>query len=192
MSIKKLLRIMSFKIGDKIAVTDETIRGEITAIHGNDISILTDDGFVLKYFKSELVKIEVEQSELFKKATVFYSSNHKVDYKKGERKVKTRKNKDFIPPMEVDLHIGKLTKTTRGMDNYDMLSLQVETAKYKLEFAIQNRIPRVIFIHGVGSGVLKQELDYLFGRYNVRVSEGNYQKYGTGATEVYLLQNIRE
>lgn len=182
---------MNFKIGDKVAVTDEAIRGEITAIDTVDVSIMTEDGFVLKFRKNELVKIDIEQSELFKKATVFYSSSHKVDYIKGEKQVKVRNKKNKIPPMEVDLHIDKLTKSTRKMDNYDMLSLQVDTAKYKLEFAIKNRIPRVVFIHGIGAGVLKQELDYLFGRYNVRVSEGDYQKYGMGATEIYIIQNSK-
>ena len=77
------------------------------------------------------------------------------------------------------------------MDSYDKLTMQVDTAKYKLEFAIRNRIPRIVFIHGVGEGVLKEELNYLFNRYNVSVSEASYQKYGMGATEVYILQNSK-
>jgi dsDNA-specific endonuclease/ATPase MutS2 len=74
------------------------------------------------------------------------------------------------------------------MDNYDMLSLQMDTAKHKIEFAIRNRIPRIVFIHGVGEGVLKQELNYLFNNYNVSIQEASYQKYGLGATEVYINQ----
>ena len=52
--------------------------------------------------------------------------------------------------MEVDLHINQLVKSTRGMQNHEMLNLQLETAKRRLEFAIQNRIQRIVFIHGVG------------------------------------------
>ena len=74
------------------------------------------------------------------------------------------------------------------MDNFDILSYQIDTAKHKLEFAIKNRLPRIVFIHGVGEGVLKQELNYLFGRYPVIISEASYQKYGLGATEVYIIQ----
>jgi hypothetical protein len=49
----------------------------------------------------------------------------------------------------------------------------------------------VVFIHGVGEGILKIELDYLFGRYNnVKFYDANYQKYGLGATEVYIYQNV--
>ena len=93
-----------------------------------------------------------------------------------------------MPPMEVDLHIQHLVKSTKGMQNYDMLTLQLDTAKYKLEFAIRKRIPRIVFIHGVGEGVLQKELEYLFAKYPVRITEASYQKYGLGATEVYILQ----
>ena len=76
------------------------------------------------------------------------------------------------------------------MANHDMLTLQLDTAKRQLEFAIRKRIQKVVFIHGVGEGVLKIELDYLFGRYgNVKFYDADYQKYGLGATEVYIYQN---
>jgi CTP:phosphocholine cytidylyltransferase-like protein len=76
------------------------------------------------------------------------------------------------------------------MENHEILSLQLDTAKRQLEFAMQKRIQRIVFIHGVGEGVLKIELEYLFKRYeNLKFYEANYQKYGLGATEVYLFQN---
>jgi dsDNA-specific endonuclease/ATPase MutS2 len=70
--------------------------------------------------------------------------------------------------------------------------LQSETAKRHIEFAIRNRIPKIVFIHGVGEGILKAELDFLLGRYdNIAFQDGNYQKYGLGATEVYIKQNSK-
>jgi dsDNA-specific endonuclease/ATPase MutS2 len=47
----------------------------------------------------------------------------------------------------------------------------------------------MVFIHGKGEGVLKLELEYLLKRYNVKFYDANYQKYGLGATEVYIYQN---
>ena len=92
--------------------------------------------------------------------------------------------------MEVDLHIHQLVPSSKGMSNYDMLNIQMETAKRQLEFAIRKRIQKVVFIHGVGAGVLKEELNYLFKRYeNVKYYDADYQKYGLGATEVYIYQN---
>ena len=92
--------------------------------------------------------------------------------------------------MEVDLQIGQLVKSTRGMNNFDMLNLQLDAAKRQLEFAMRNRIQKVVFIHGVGDGVLKEELNYLFKRYdNLKFYDAEYKKYGLGATEVYIFQN---
>ena len=48
--------------------------------------------------------------------------------------------------MEVDLHIQQLTKSAKGMTNFDMLNLQLDTAKRQLEFAIQKRIQKVVFM----------------------------------------------
>jgi dsDNA-specific endonuclease/ATPase MutS2 len=76
------------------------------------------------------------------------------------------------------------------MNNFDILNIQTETAKRHIEFAIRNRIPKIVFIHGVGEGVLKAELDFMLKRYeNISFQDANYQKYGMGATEVYFKQN---
>jgi hypothetical protein len=76
------------------------------------------------------------------------------------------------------------------MASHEMLNLQLDTAKRQLEFAIKKHIQRIVFIHGVGEGVLKLELEYLFKRYdNLKFYDANYQKYGVGATEVYIFQN---
>jgi hypothetical protein len=111
----------------------------------------------------------------------------------GKRKnVPAVKSKERIAPkMEVDLHIHQLIPSDRGLSNFDKLNIQLETAKRQLDFAISKKIQKVIFIHGVGEGVLKEELYFLFGRYeNLKFYDADYQKYGFGATEVYIYQNI--
>lgn len=176
-----------FQIGDAVETLDDIITGSIIAVQGKEITIETDDGFQMTFNASELVKISGEISV----------SNYEVAQIKSEkeipkkRKTQTSKPKERnAPKMEVDLHIHQLTKSFRGMSSYDMLNLQMETAKRQLEFAMRKRIPKVVFIHGVGEGVLKEELKYLFGRYdNVKYYDADYQKYGLGATEVYILQN---
>ena len=105
-----------------------------------------------------------------------------------EKKGKKSKKDDVV--LEVDLHIEKLVKSFKHMNNFDILNIQVDTARSQLEFAIKNRIPKIVFIHGMGEGVLKSELDYLFGRYpEISFQDANYRKYGLGATEVYIKQN---
>lgn len=76
------------------------------------------------------------------------------------------------------------------MSNFDIVNLQLDTAKRQLEFAIQKRIQKIVFIHGVGEGILKEELGYLFRKYEgIDWYDADYQKYGMGATEVYIRQS---
>ena len=178
-----------YTIGDKVAVLDDTVQGIVHAIHADEITIKTKDDFLLKYSKSDLVIMKTEQKELSK--FINMTANDLLEKEQSsvkKKSVKTQK-KRLQPPMEVDLHIHHLTKSNKRMDNYEMLTLQLETAKRQLEFAIKKRIQRVVFIHGIGKGVLKAELEFLFARYPVEIQQASFQKYGFGATEVYIFQN---
>ncbi|MFK5957718.1 MAG: DNA mismatch repair protein MutS [Lutibacter sp.] len=186
---------MNFKIGDNVAVLDDVLKGKVIEVYTNKIVIETTDGFSFDFSPKELVVIRENQKELSKFSDISNENllekiNHTTP-KKNVPKFKTAHKNDKLPPMEVDLHIGQLTSSSKGMDNYDMLNLQISEAKYKLEFAIKNRIPKVVFIHGKGEGVLKLELEYLFKNYNVKWYEASFKKYGLGATEVYIYQNAK-
>ena len=182
---------MDFKIGDKVDALDEDLSGVITNIIGNRISIETNDGFEIEFSQKELVKVgdgTSLSSNIFSKTSLDEAVSQKEIKKRVTIKKKTKER--FQPTMEVDLHIHQLTNSFKGMANHEMLSLQLDTAKRQLEFAIRKRIQRIVFIHGVGEGVLKLELEYLFKRYdNLKFYDANYQKYGVGATEVYVFQN---
>lgn len=92
--------------------------------------------------------------------------------------------------MVIDLHIDKLVKSTKGMNSYDMLTKQLDTAKYHLEMALRKRIQKVVLIHGVGEGVLRADLESLVRRYDhLRYYDADYRQYGQGALEVYIPQN---
>lgn len=184
---------MSFKIGDIVTVLDEDLSGVVKKVSINEIIIETTDGFDLSFSPKELMKLP-EASTLNKEAFSKISPKdiivEKESFKK-KRSVGIKPKERKQPAMEVDLHIHQLTSSTKGMTNHDMLTLQLDTAKRQLEFAIRKKIQRVVFIHGVGDGVLKLELQYLFGRYdNVKYYDANLQKYGLGATEVYIYQNV--
>src|SRR5690606_59183 len=183
---------MKLKPGDRVSVLDDVISGIVIAVHGANITVETDEGFALDFDAKDLVK-ESKQADLFQhiaSADIHAAKSEKTTAKKKITLIKQKPKE--IPAMEVDLHIHQLTTNFKRMSNYDMLTLQLDTARRQLEFAIQKRIQRVIFIHGVGEGVLKTELEYLFGRYdNIKFYDANYQKYGVGATEVYIFQNTK-
>jgi hypothetical protein len=182
-----------FNKGDAVSVLDEAINGVVISTKGQEVTIETEDGFVMTFFVNELIKVNnssnlmdsirrINVDEIIKEKTI----------PKPRSFVKERKDKHEVSVPEFDLHIEKLVPNKRGMSNYDILTLQSETAKRHIEFAIKNRIPKIVFIHGVGEGVLKAELDFLLGRYdNIDFKEANYQKYGQGATEVFIKQSSR-
>ncbi|NND52568.1 MAG: DNA mismatch repair protein MutS [Flavobacteriaceae bacterium] len=176
---------MKFKIGDNVAVLDDDFSGVVVDISGDEIVIQTDDGFQLNYRPEQLIRMG--GSELILDKSQIDPSKDAVQKKKNYQ-VKV-KGKTSQPIYEVDLHIEKLLPSTKGMDNNDILTHQLDTARRQLEFAIRKRMQRLVFIHGVGDGILKLELDYLFGRYsNVSYQDADYQKYGVGATEIFIKQ----
>lgn len=184
---KKTERKMSeFKKGDRVLVLDDDFGGVVAFAKAEQISILTDDGIEITYHPSELIhdkRFKVERVEVKEETTI----------QKGKKRQVSRKKAKEIPAVEVDLHIHQLVKSERGMDAYDKLNTQMDTARYKLEWARKERIPKLVFIHGVGEGVLKKELEYLFQRYNdVTYYDADFQKYGRGATEVYIFQNPKK
>lgn len=181
---------MTFRIGDKVSVLDDDIQGVITKISSNNITIETSDGFDMEFTPNELIKSDASEmsSDIFSNASLDEIISEKETKKRSFHKPKKKEKEQ--PAFEVDLHIHQLTDTSRGMTNHDMLTLQLDTARRQLEFAIKKRIPRVVFIHGVGEGVLKLELEYMFGRYdNIAYYDANFQKYGVGATEVKIFQS---
>ena len=184
---------MALKVGDYVLVLDEDLSGIVKGVNGNIISIETEDGFLLEFRSDELIKNDNKKSlssEIFSNSSLDDVVSEK-EVPKRRKQIKKRAKDKYEPTLEVDLHINQLIKSSKGMTNHDMLTLQLETARRQLDFAIKKRIQKVVFIHGVGEGVLKLELEYLFGRYNnVKFYDANYQKYGLGATEVYIFQNV--
>ena len=179
---------MRLEIGNKVAVLDDVLKGVVTDVSDNQVIIETEDGMKFSFLSSELVRIDKDQHELSKFSDINNPLLKEKTKLNDSKKSLFKKDKNEVV-LEVDLHINQLTNSTRGLDNYDMLNLQLDTAKRKVEFAIQKRISKIVFIHGVGEGVLKSELLRLLNKYPVKYYDASYKKYGLGATEVYVFQN---
>lgn len=189
--IPKINSFSMFKPGDKVAVLDEDLEGKVVAVSGTEVEIETAEGFSLTFYERDLVKVGPALPNVLSPDIPNFSEviKQKESFKK-RKSVRVKPKERNVPPMEVDLHIHNLVPKTGGLSNYEILSIQTETAKRQLEFAMSKRIQKVVFIHGVGEGVLKAELETLFNRYeNLTFYDADYQKYGLGATEVYIFQN---
>lgn len=136
---------------------------------------------------TEGLEIEVNSSEIapLKEMPAEITINDKeVPVKPAKRVSKPHASHE----KEVDLHIEALTEDYYTMNNAQKLSLQLDHFQYALEKAIKGHIKKIVFIHGVGNGVLRQSLRDILKRYEgIEYSDGSYQKYGAGATEVRII-----
>lgn len=191
LSFKRTILSIKFTIGQSIQVLDDDLDGIVIAIDLPYITIETHDGFVIRYREDEIIP---SISHTIREQLINVSRQKGLEKEPDtkRKKVRIKPKERNLPPMEVDLHIDKLVKSYKHMTNYDILTLQIDTAERQLNFAISKRIPKMVFIHGVGEGVLKEELYYLLNKYEgIKFYSADYQKYGAGATEVYIYQNAQ-
>lgn len=179
-----------FKIGDRVSLLNETTKGVIIKIKNTIITIRSDDGFEYQCHINEITKTgNLDPYLKYSIDNEFLKKDNKGNRNKNLGVKSTRHKKK--PPLEVDLHIHQLIKSNKGMSNYEMMNLQLNTAKKQLELAIEKKIQKIVFIHGVGDGVLKNELHFLLKKFPVEIMEASFQKYGQGATEIYIYQNTK-
>lgn len=90
--------------------------------------------------------------------------------------------------VEVDLHIHELVDNTTGLSSKEILEIQMEKVEREMRTAIQSQVKRIVFIHGVGQGVLKQEIaKQLKSKFPKFVfQDASFKEYGYGATMVLL------
>ncbi|NQY05668.1 MAG: DNA mismatch repair protein MutS [Flavobacteriaceae bacterium] len=178
---------MDFKINDTVSAIDEDINGIVISIENDMITIETDEGFPMRFQRQKLVKVARGE---FHFNGIQQAMSQKENFKKQhKRSVKPKERDEAV--LVIDLHIEKLVKSKHGMSNYEILTKQLDVAKYHVELAIKQRQSKLVLIHGVGDGVLKADLYSMLRRYDrIKFYDASYVKYGQGATEVYIYQNV--
>ncbi len=88
----------------------------------------------------------------------------------------------------VDLHIEKLTDDWKGLSNGEILDIQLREFEKWYDLALAHRQSQLIVIHGVGKGVLRNEIhDQLRLKREVKSFVNQYHpSFGYGATEIYF------
>lgn len=88
---------------------------------------------------------------------------------------------------EVDLHIDSLVERPGDLSAHEAFEIQMHYFRTCMNHAINNRVKKVVFIHGVGKGILKDEIIKELKEYNnLYFFDAPMAKYGVGATEVYF------
>lgn len=89
---------------------------------------------------------------------------------------------------ELDLHIEALTENRKGLSNADIVKIQLGVLEHYLQLAIVHRQDRMIVIHGLGKGRLRDEVHAVLKKTPevARFKNEWSGKYGFGATEIWF------
>lgn len=98
-------------------------------------------------------------------------------------KHKTSKNKAVV-----DMHIWELVDDHSRMTSQEIFNVQLGYFEKCLYSAIDHNFKSVVFIHGVGTGKLKEEImQILDEKDNLNYRPASMAEYGVGATQVDIL-----
>jgi len=169
--------LKKFHIGQKVKFLQDVGGGVVISILENDsYKIEDEDGFSAVHEAAEMVPIHGEKYE------ITYDSVSQVKDSPKTKKIK--------PKTEIDLHIEELTESSIGLTNTEILMKQMFAFKSFYKRAELNKQRLIVAIHGVGEGVLRNEIrTFLDGKNNVEYYDADYSVYGYGATAIRIYYN---
>lgn len=131
------------KIGDKVSVIDENLRGTVTSVRAGHVSFEDEHGFAYTYPAKQLAPV---LENLYQNVPV---------EKKQEDSRKTSK-KHNKKPFILDLHFEKLVSDPSLYDSYERVFIQRQKLLETLEYCRKNHLKHLEVVHGIGDGVLQQ------------------------------------
>lgn len=159
--------------GMRVTLMDSSDRGVIKRVKKDCVEIELDYGFVVPVGFSGFVVNDAEED---------FKLRHSI----GSAKAKPAAEERPVPvskAVEIDLHIEALPGGL-GVPKGRELPYQLEHFKSVMRSQLKHRGSRVIFVHGVGDGILKQairtELDTTYAL------SCSWSPYGDGATAVTI------
>jgi dsDNA-specific endonuclease/ATPase MutS2 len=167
---------MAFQVGDIVSFINESGTGRILKIEKGEAEVLMDHGFEEWHPLKELVPRkalnigEVQAKDRPSKALeVGKAKAHAPEY------------------LEVDLHFEALVDFPKNFSAHEKLQIQLNEVRKAIDKARRGGIKKLILIHGVGQGRLREEIYRMLERMD-RLSfyDASYARYGKGATEVEL------
>ena len=168
-------------IAEVIHITAKTLH-ESKAIKHDEFKfpvygfLLKDEFVHLNKVEQEINLIDLEKLKSMK------------EFKSKEKTSKSTKEHLRSLEKEVDLHIEELVDSSTGLSNFEMLNIQLERFEKELDNAIEKNMRKIIFIHGVGNGRLRQEISSILKKtHGVTFQDASYKEYGYGATQVNIL-----
>jgi len=172
---------MRLKVGDTVRFLNEkgegiikefisALKARVEISAGIEIEMPIKELVAIPPISLQDIRVQHKDSPIRQKKTAIVSKSHAKD------------------EMIVDLHIEKLQEDHYGLTNSEKLDIQARHFRKKLEMGINGHFIKIVFIHGVGNGVLRQTIRDLLRTYEgIEYSDASYNKFGAGATEVRII-----
>jgi hypothetical protein len=190
---------MVITVGDEVSLLDEATGGVVLRFSSRDKAVVrTWEGFELEYPVKQLVKRErVSAYAVSDHHAKLVAANDRMAERIARDKGKGasmnnggRAPKKVEDPqtMEVDLHLHKLVDNEEALSDGEKLSFQLDYFERMLNTAIRERKRRLVVIHGVGEGVLREEVRKMLQYYEgCRFDDADPRRYGYGATAIEIV-----
>ena len=176
-----------FKVGQKVSFLYEKGDGVILSLEQNRAQVTDDSGFDRWFPLNELVFIHSEKyaddeitisKEDLEPETTFRI----IQESTGVKKPRT--------VWEIDLHIEEILESTQGMSITQNMLKQMAEFRSIFKKAKNQAVHKLVVIHGVGEGVLKNEIrTYLALQDQIEVYDADFHEYGKGATAIEFHPN---
>jgi len=166
---------------------DPIIQKEITI---SAVKFYKQNAFVVtKLFKEPIMLFQINENPLKAEIEKLTDRDFKVATASKEPKKKVQEitlpNTEMV---EIDLHIHELLDNFANLTNTEMVKVQMDKFHEEMDKAIKSEVKKIVFIHGVGNGTLKnelrRELQRKYAKYTFQ--DASFREYGYGATMVII------
>ncbi len=142
--------------GQKVRMMDTNDTATIVGF-GKDFYELELDGLTIRAVRNEFIPINPEEDRKLRSAVTSRSSKKSVE--------EPLRIEDPLSDLTVDLHIERIPGSD-GIPEWAALDFQMNYFRQVLRQNLKHKGKRIVFIHGVGDGILAQairkELDEVF------------------------------
>jgi len=178
--------VSALRPGVRILFKNRSGGGIVRSVSGDWVTVELDEGIEIMVSVLEVVLCEAG------KEAHLYNWGHPEQVRKVQGDVRAIHPHNFrggpeIP--EIDLHFEKIYGRAPEPGE-QVLSLQLSYLKKCLAKLKASGCKQVIVIHGLGQGILRDEVHALLRSYpDVRLEEADPVRFGTGAVKVVFLED---